>query len=112
MPDIESIGQNPKSTLTSIKKFLETNPSGWKFLLEFYLKKIRGRFLFQCNLILQSYQQLFQTFTKNAFHLGLLLSEDNPSPHLDTVNQVLWNNSFICIDSSSVYSKKRSLAQD
>ena len=49
MPDIESIGQNPKSTLTCNKKFLETSPSGWKFLLGFYLKKIGGRFLFQCN---------------------------------------------------------------
>ena len=36
----------------------------------------------------------------------LALNEYNPSSLSDIVNQVLWNNRFICVDSRSVYNAK------
>ena len=47
MPDIESMVKAQR--VLCIKKFLETNPAWWKVFLWFYLKKVGGKFLFQCN---------------------------------------------------------------
>jgi len=35
-----------------------------------------------------------------------LLKEDNPSSSFEIVNQVIWNNQFICIESKSIYNSK------
>ena len=42
MPDIESMIKAQR--ILCIEKFLDTNPAGWKCLLELYLKK-SGRYL-------------------------------------------------------------------
>ena len=44
MPDIGAMVRAQR--VLCIKKFLETNPAGWKVFLRFYLKKVGGKFLF------------------------------------------------------------------
>ena len=44
MPDIGAMIRAQR--VVCIKKFLETNPAGWKVFLRFYLKKVGGKFLF------------------------------------------------------------------
>ena len=46
MPDIESMISAPRNIC--IKRYLSTNPAGWKFYLNFYLKKEGEKFLFHC----------------------------------------------------------------
>ena len=54
MPDIESMIKAQR--ILCIKKFLNTNPAGWKLFFELYLKRVGGKFLFIATLISQSYQ--------------------------------------------------------
>ena len=65
MPNIESMISAQR--IICIKRYLSTNSAGWKFFLDFNLKKVRGKFLFHCNF---NYARLpirfFQNFTKNA----------------------------------------------
>ena len=104
MPDIESMIKTQR--VLCIKKFLETSSAGWKFFLESYLKKVGGKFLFQCHFDFTKLPIALPDFYKECISTWSSLNEDNPSSLSDIVNQVLWNNRFICIDSRSVYSKK------
>ena len=104
MPDIEFMIKTQR--VLCIMKFLETSSAGWKFFLESYLKKVGGKFLFQCNFDFTKLPIALPDFYKECISTWSSLSEDNPSSLSDIVNQVLWNNRFICIDSRSVYSKK------
>lgn len=55
MYDIESMIKAQR--ILCIKKFLDTNPAGWKCFFELYLKTVRGKFIFhQITLISQNYQ--------------------------------------------------------
>ena len=47
MPDLDSIIAAQR--IICIKKYLAPRVAGWKFILESYLKKVGGKFLFQCN---------------------------------------------------------------
>ena len=104
MPGIESMVKAQR--VLCIKKFLETYPAGWKVFLGFYLKKVGGKFLFHCNFDFKKLPIALPDFYKECISTWSSLSEGNPSSLSDTINQVLWNNRFICIDSRSVYSEK------
>ena len=47
MPNIESMISARR--IICVKRYLSTDPAGWKIFLEFYLKKVGGKFLFHCN---------------------------------------------------------------
>ena len=104
MPDIESMVKAQR--VLCIKKFLETYAAGWKVFLGFYLEKVGGKFLFHCNFDFKKFPIALPDFYKECISTWSSLSEDNPSSLSEIVNQVLWNNRFICIDSRSVYSEK------
>ena len=86
MPDIESMTKTQR--VLCIKKFLETNQAGWKFFLEFCLKKVGGKFLFQCNFDFTKLPIALPDFYKECISTWSSLSEDNPSSLSDIVNQV------------------------
>ncbi len=46
MPDVES--KISAQRVRCIKKYLNSNPAGWNFFLDFYLKRVGGKFLFHC----------------------------------------------------------------
>ena len=47
MLDLESMISAPR--VMCVKKYVENYESPWKYVLDFYLKKVGGKFLFQCN---------------------------------------------------------------
>ena len=104
MPDIESMIKAQR--IVCIKKFLNTNPAGWKCFFELYLKKVGGKFLFHCNFDLTKLSIALADFCKECVLTWSSLNEYNPSSLSDIVNQVLWSNRFICVDSRSVFNAK------
>jgi len=47
MLDLESMISAKR--VMCVKKYVENYENPWKFVLDFYLKKVSGKFLFQCN---------------------------------------------------------------
>ena len=62
--------------------------------------------MFHCNFDFKKLPIALPDFYKECISTWSSLSEDNPSSLSEIVNQVTWNNRFICIDSRSVYSEK------
>ena len=104
MPNIESMISAQR--IICIKRYLSTNPAGWKIFLDFYLKKVGGKFLFHCNFNYARLPIILPEFYKECIVTWSLLNEDNPSSSSEIANQVIWNNQFICIESKSIYNSK------
>ena len=47
MVDIDLMIRTQK--IMCVKRYLDNNPLGWKKNLDYFLKKVGGRFLFHCN---------------------------------------------------------------
>ena len=71
MPNVESMIKARR--VLCIKKFLDTNPAGWKCFFELYLKKVGGKFIFHEVTISPS--RLLQRIRFNL----VFLNECNPS---------------------------------
>ena len=104
MPNIESMISAQR--IICIKRYLSIDPAGWKFFLDFYLKKVGGKFLFHCNFNYTKLPVTLPEFYKECIVAWTLLNEDNPSSSSEIANQVIWNNQFICIESKSVYNSR------
>ena len=104
MPNIESMISAQR--IICIKRYLSIDPAGWKFFLDFYLKKVGGKFLFHCNFNYTKLPVTLPEFYKECIVAWTLLNEDNPSSSAEIANQVIWNNQFICIESKSVYNSR------
>ena len=89
-----------------IKRYLSTDPASWKFFLDFYLKKVGGKFLFHCNFNYTKLPIALSEFCKECIVTWTLLNEDNLSSSSEIANQVIWNNQFICIESKSKYNSR------
>ena len=106
MPDVASMISTQR--ILCIKKYLDAYPAGWNFFLGFYLKNVEDKFLFQCNFGYKKLSFAIPEFYQECIATWSLLTESNPSTTEDIVNQILWNNRFICIGNKSVYSRKMS----
>ena len=104
MPNIESMISAQR--IICIKRYLSIDPAGWKFFLDFCLKKVGGKFLFHCNFNYTKLPVTLPEFYKECIVAWTLLNEDNPSSSSEIANQVIWNNQFICIESKSVYNSR------
>ena len=87
MPDIESMVKAQR--VLCIKKFLETYPAGWKVFLEFYLKRVGGKFLFHCNFDFKKLPIALPDFYKECISTWSSLSEDNSSSSKPETNHVM-----------------------
>ena len=104
MPNIESMISAQR--IICIKRYLSPDPASWKLFLDFYLKKVGGKFLFHCNFNYTKLPIILPEFYKECVVAWTLLSEDNPSSSSEIANQVIWNNQFICIGSKSIYNSR------
>ena len=104
MPNIESMISAQR--IICIKRYLSTDPASWKLFLDFYLKKVGGKFLFHCNFNYTKLPIILPEFYKECVVAWTLLSQDNPSSSSEIANQVIWNNQFICIGSKSIYNSR------
>ena len=89
-----------------IKKHLNSNPAGWKFFLDFYLKRVGCKFLFHCNFDYKKLPVDLPDFYKECLLVWTSQNELSPSSLSERTNQVLRNNKFIYVESKSVYNKK------
>ena len=104
MPNIESMISAQR--IICIKRYLSTDPAGWKIFLDFYLKKVGGKFLFHCNFNYIKLPITLPEFYKECIVTWTRLNEDTPSSPSEIANQVIWNNQFICIESKSIYNSR------
>ena len=104
VPNIESMISTQR--IICIKRYLSPDPSSWKLFLDFYLKKVGGKFLLYCNFNYTKLPIILPEFYKECVVAWTLLSEDNPSSSSEIANQVIWNNQFICIGSKSIYNSR------
>ena len=104
MPDVESMISTQR--IICIKRYLSPSAASWKFFLEFYLRKVGGKFLFHCNFDYSKLSISLPDFYKECILSWASLTDSNPSSPPEISNQILWNNRFICINSCSVYNQK------
>ena len=104
MPNIESTISAQR--IICIKRYLSTDPAGWKIFLDFYLKKVGGKFLFHCNFNYIRLPITLPEFYKECIVTWTRLNVDTPSSPSEIANQVIWNNQFICIESKSIYNSR------
>ena len=104
MPDIASMISTRR--ILFIKKYLDSYTGGWKFFLNFYLKNVGDKFLFHCNFDYKKLPVDVPEFYKECIQTWSSLNENNPSTTKDVVNQILWNNRFICVGKNSVYNRR------
>ena len=69
-------------------------------------KKVGGKFLFHCNFDLTKLSIALPDFYKECILTWSSLNKYNPSSLSDIVNQIVWNNRFICVDFRSGYNAK------
>ena len=58
--------------IMSLKKYVENYERLWKYDLDFYLKRVGGKLLLQCNFDIGHYPLLFLPFTESVCKPGLL----------------------------------------
>ena len=104
IPNIESMISAQR--IICIKRYLSTDPAGWKIFLDFYLKNVGGKFLFHCNFNYIKLPITLPEFYKECIVTWSRLNEDTPSSPSEIANQVTWNNQFICIESKSIYNSR------
>jgi len=104
MPNIEYMISAQR--IICIKRYLSTNPASWKIFLDFYLKKVGGKFLFHCNFNYARLSVTLLEFYKECIVTWSLFNEDNPSSSSEKANQVIWNKQFICTESKSIYNSR------
>ena len=104
MPHIESLIDTQR--IVCIKKYMDDSPCSWKIILDHYLHRVGGSLLFHCNFeytklpldLPDYYRECLTTWTK--------LTASTVSSLDEIVNQIIWNNKFICIGQNSVFNRK------
>ena len=100
MPDLHH-SMIAAQRIICIKKYLAPRVAGRKFILQFYLKKVGGKFLFQCNFDFSKLSLTLPDFYRECILTWSSLNYNNPSSYTEISNQFLWNNKCICIKSRS-----------
>jgi len=86
-----------------LKKFLEDSPSSWKMILEELLSPVGGRFVLHCNFDTTKLKIYLPTYYKECLNAWAVLNAKTPNSAQEVVNEIIWNNKFLCVDKVSVY---------
>ena len=86
-----------------LKKYLEYYPSPWKFFLEEKLLSVGGKFVLHCNLDITKLPVMLPPFYQQCFDAWSDLNNKVPLSFQDIVNEIIWNNEFLCVDRKSVF---------
>ena len=101
MVDIDLMIRTQK--IMCIKRYLNNNPLGWKKILDYYLEKVGGRFLFHCNFEYAYLPLNLPIFYKQCVCAWSDLKGNAPTTTQDIAHQILWNNRFIRIEKRPIY---------
>ena len=92
MPDLNSMTSAQR--IMCIKKYLTPNAASWKYFLDFYLRKVGGKFLFHCNFNYSKLSITLPKFDKECIKTWASLNCVSPSSASEIYEQFLWNNRF------------------
>ena len=102
MLDTESMIRTKR--VICLQKFLDDYESPWKMFLGELLKPIGGKFLLHCNFEVSKLNISLPAFYRQCPVVAWSeLNAREPSSVHEIVNQVIWNNKFLCVDNKSVY---------
>ena len=103
MLDIDSMVRTKR--VLCLKKYLEDYPSPWnsKFFLDERLLSVGGKFVLQCNLDITKLPVMLPPFYKQCFDAWSDLNNKVPLSFQEIVNEIIWNNKFLCVDKKSVF---------
>ena len=101
MLDIESMVSARE--VICLKKFLEDYPSTWKSFLNSCIFSVGGSQILHCNFDTVKLKTQFPKYYKECFDAWSGLNSTTPVTFNDVMNEIIWNNRFICIDKKSVY---------
>ena len=84
---------------------MEDYQSPWKTILDKRLSPVRGSFVLHCNF--DKSKVNLQIYHKKCFDAWSELHAKEQSSSQDIINEIIWNNRFICIDKKSIYMHER-----
>ena len=88
--------------VTCIKKLLEDYSSPWKTILDKLFLPVGGRFVLHYNFNTSKLQINQTTYYKECFDASSKLIGKTPSCYKEIVNEIIWNNKFLCYDKKSI----------
>ena len=94
--DIDSMVRTKR--VLCLKKYLEDYPSPWKFFLDERLISVGGKFVLHCNLDITKLPVMLPPFCKQCFDAWSDLNNKLPLSFQEIVNEIIWNNKFLCVD--------------
>ena len=101
MLDIESMISARR--VICLKKFLEDHPSTGKSFLNSCILSVGGSLILHCNFDTVKLKTQFPEYYKECFDTWSVSNRTMPVTFNDVMNEITWNNRFICIDKKSVY---------
>ena len=99
MLDIDSMIRTKR--VICIKKYLEDYRSPWKFFLEERLSSVGGSFALHCNFNTSKLLVTLPPFYKKCFDAWSDLNTKAPTSLQEVVNEITWNNKFLCVNNKS-----------
>ena len=97
--------------ITCLKKLLEDYSSPWKVILDKLLLPVGGRFVLHCNFQTSKLKISLPAYYKECFDAWSEVNGKTPSCYEEIINEIIWNNKFLCydkkIDVQKRYSKLR-----
>ena len=91
--------------VTCLKKLLEDYSSPWKTILDKLLLPIGGRFVLHCNFQTSKLKINLPAYYKECFDAWSEVNGKTPSCYGEIINEIIWNNKFLCYDKK----KKKSM---
>ena len=101
MLDIESTVSARR--VICLNKFFEDYPSTWKSILNSCILPVGGSLVLPCNFDTVKLKTQLPKYYKECFDAWSSLNSSTPVTFKDIMNEIIWNNKFICIDKKSVY---------
>ena len=90
-----------------VKRLIDGNGEAWMAIPSYYLEKVRGTFIFECNydVDLLDLNGLPEFYVDTLKAWSKIKGECIPENHLQICNEILWNNKNITIARKSIYYK-------
>ena len=101
MLDIQSLICTKR--VTCLKKLLEDYSSPWKTILDKLLFPVGGRFVLHCNFQTSKLKISLPAYYKECFDAWSEVNRKTPSCYEEIINEIIWNNKFLCYDKKSMY---------
>ena len=86
-----------------VKKYVENYESPWKYVLDFYVEKVGGKFLFQCSFDHRTLSITRPIFYRECLQAWSSMTNYDSSSYEGIMNQIIWNNKYILSEGKSIF---------